>query len=90
MRKVSSGNYDHVYSAFMERYSSNHEQMDKYMEMLEYLGYTVNRVDNLINYINDEYRVTAQLITTPVNDTHIVNEINKELSTPLLLVAKVL
>ncbi len=90
VRKVSSGNYDHVYCAFIEQYVGNYEQVAKYMEMLKYLGYTVNRVDNLINYINDEYRVTAQLITTPVNDTHIVNEINKELSTPLLLVAKVL
>ena len=88
MRKVSSGNYDHTYSAFIEQYAGNYEQVKKYMEMLKYLGYTVNRIDLLRNYIFDNFRVTAQIIETPINNTHIVNEINKELSTPLLLVKR--
>jgi hypothetical protein len=90
IRKISSDTFDNTFSTHIEAYSCDNLTMVNYMENLEYLGFTIERTGHIGQYLDGSHRVTAQIMETNIISTHVVNELNHELTEGVLLIPAII
>lgn len=78
IHKITNGSFDNDYSVMIEEYYSTQTEYEQFDKAIKKTGMNLNCIGKLIDYVNSEYFIFAQIIDCDSPSSSEANEINKE------------